>query len=89
MRKIKIDHLARIEGNGGVIVTIDGRIVTDVKFVINEGPRLVERLTLGKTPEEGVSLVPRICAICTLSHKYAALRAMESALSVRVPPKVA
>lgn len=89
MRKIKIDHLARIEGNGGVIVTIDGRIVTDVKFVINEGPRLVERLTLGKTPEEGVSLVPRICAICTLSHKYAVLRAMESALSVRIPPKVA
>ena len=89
MRKIKIDHLARLEGNGGVIITIDGKVVTDVKFVINEGPRLVERLTLGKTPEEGVNLVPRICAICTVSHKYAALRAMETALSVMVPPKVA
>ncbi|MGD8536918.1 MAG: nickel-dependent hydrogenase large subunit [Candidatus Aminicenantes bacterium] len=89
MKRIKIDHLARVEGNGGVIATIDGKAVTDVKFVIYEGPRLVERLTLGKTPEEDVSIVPRICAICTVSHKYAALRAMENALSVKVPPKVA
>ena len=89
MKRIKIDHLARVEGNGGVVVTIDGKAVTDVKFVINEGPRLVERLTLGKTPEEDVSIVPRICAICSISHKYAALRAMENALSVKAPPKVA
>ncbi len=88
MKKIKIDHLARLEGNGGVTATIDGRAVTDVQFVLNEGPRLVERLTLGKTPEEVVNIVPRICAICTISHKYAALRAMENALSVKVPPKV-
>jgi sulfhydrogenase subunit alpha len=88
MKKIEIDHLARVEGNGGVIATIDGRAVTDVKFAIYEGPRLVERLTLGKTPEEDVNIVPRICAICTVSHKYAALRAMENALSVKVPPKV-
>ena len=88
MKKITIEHLARVEGNGGVTATIDGNIVTDVKFFVNEGPRLVERLTLGKTPEEDVNLVPRICAICTLSHKYAALRAMEKALDVIVPPKV-
>jgi sulfhydrogenase subunit alpha len=88
MKRIKIDHLARVEGNGGVIATIDGKTVTDVKFVIYEGPRLVERLTLGKTPEEDVNIVPRICAICTISHKYAALRAMENALAVKVPPKV-
>ena len=89
MKRIKIDHLARVEGNGGVVATIDGRAVTDVKFVIYEGPRLVERLTLGKTPEEDVNIVPRICAICTISHKYAALRAMENALAVKIPPKAA
>jgi sulfhydrogenase subunit alpha len=88
MKKINIEHLARLEGNGGVTATIDGKIVTEVKFVVNEGPRLIERLTLGKTPEEDVNIVPRICAICTLSHKYAAIRAMEKALDVKVPPKV-
>lgn len=88
MKKISVDHLARVEGNGGISATINGKVVTDVKFSIYEGPRLVERLTLGKTPEEDLNIVPRICAICTLSHKYAALRAMENALSVKVPSKV-
>jgi sulfhydrogenase subunit alpha len=88
VKKISVDHLARVEGNGGISATIDGKVVTDVKFSIYEGPRLVERLTLGKTPEEDVNIVPRICAICTLSHKYAALRAMENALAVKVSPKV-
>jgi len=88
MKKIAIEHLARVEGNGGVTATIDGRLVTDVKFFVNEGPRLVERLVLGKTPEEDVNLVPRICAICSVSHKYAAIRALENALGVKVSAKV-
>ncbi len=88
MKKISIDHLARVEGSGGVYALIDGKSVSEVKLLINEGPRLVERLVIGKSPEECVSIVPRICAICTLSHKYAVLRAMEDALSVEVPLKV-
>ncbi len=88
MKKITIDHLARVEGNGGLSATIDGKVVTDVKFNIFEGPRLIERLTVGRTPEEDVSIAPRICAICTLSHKNAVLRAMENALSVTIPSKV-
>jgi sulfhydrogenase subunit alpha len=88
MKTITIEHLARVEGNGGVTATIDGNKVTEVRFFVNEAPRLIERLTVGKTPEEDVNLVPRICAICTLSHKYAVLRAMERALAVNVPPKV-
>lgn len=88
MKTISIDHLARVEGNGGISVTLDGKVVTEVKFTVHEGPRLIERLTIGKTPEEDVSIAPRICAICTLSHKNAVLRAMENALDVRVPTKV-
>jgi len=88
MKKISIDRLSRLEGNGGISATIDGNVVTDVKFFINEGPRLVERLILGKTPEGVVNIVPRICAICSLSHKYAAIKAMENALSIKVHPKV-
>ncbi|MDH4270837.1 MAG: nickel-dependent hydrogenase large subunit [Candidatus Aminicenantes bacterium] len=88
MKTISIDHLPRVEGNGGVFATIDGRVVSEVKLVINEGPRLIERLTVGKTPEEDVSIAPRICAICSVSHKNAVLRAMENALDVGVPDKV-
>jgi sulfhydrogenase subunit alpha len=88
MRRISLDHLPRVEGNGGIFATVDGNVVTEVKFVINEGPRLIERLTVGKTPEEDVSIAPRICAICTVSHKNAVLRAMENALGVKVTPKI-
>jgi len=87
MKTISINPLTRVEGNGGVSVTLDGKIVTDVKFTIYEGPRLIERLTVGRTPEEDVSLTPRICAICSVSHKLAAIRAMENALSVQVSAK--
>ena len=88
MKRISVDHLARVEGNGGISATIDGNTVTDIKFTIYEGPRLIEKLTLGRTPDEDVSMSPRICAICSISHKNAVLRAMENALSVKVPPKV-
>ena len=88
MKTISIDQLPRVEGNGGVIATIDGNVVSEVKFLVNEGPRLIERLTVGKTPEEDVSIAPRICAICSVSHKNAALRAMENTLGVKVQPKV-
>jgi len=87
MKNISVDHLARVEGNGGISATIDGKVVSDVKFSIYEGPRLIEKLTLGLTPEEDVSMSPRICAICTLSHKNAVLRAMENALNIKIHPK--
>jgi len=87
MKKISVDHLARVEGNGGISATIDGKIVSDVKFSIYEGPRLIERLTIGRTPEEDVSMSPRICAICSVSHKNAVLRAIETALDVKISQK--
>ncbi|OGD11197.1 MAG: hypothetical protein A2Y86_04360 [Candidatus Aminicenantes bacterium RBG_13_62_12] len=89
MKTISIDHLARVEGAGGITAVIDGKVVTEVKFLVNEGPRLFERLMIGKTPEEDLNIVPRICAICSVSHKIAALRGLEKALDVKVPPKVA
>lgn len=87
MKTISIDHLARVEGNGGIHATIDGKVVTDVKFTINEGPRLIEKLALGRTPDEDVSMSPRICAICTCSHKNAVLRAFENAMDVKISSK--
>ncbi len=88
MHEILIEPLARIEGEGGITIRTEGKKVSEVRFDILEGARLVETLVLGKTPEEDVSIVCRICAICTLSHRYAALRGLEKALGIKVPPKV-
>jgi sulfhydrogenase subunit alpha len=84
-KEIKIEPLARVEGHGGIKVEIDGNKISNVEIRILEGPRLFEELVIGKTPEEDLSIVPRICAICNLSHKYAALRGLEKALGIEIP----
>jgi sulfhydrogenase subunit alpha len=83
-KNIKIEPLARVEGHGGIKVEIKDNKISDVEVRILEGPRLFEELVVGKTPQEDLSIVPRICAICNLSHKYAALRGLEKAVGVKV-----
>ena len=82
--KITIEPLARVEGHGGIKVEIKDNKISNVEVRILEGPRLFEELVVGKTPQEDLSIVPRICAICNLSHKYAALRGLEKAVGVKV-----
>ncbi|KKN05720.1 hypothetical protein LCGC14_1084560 [marine sediment metagenome] len=86
MNEINIEVLARVEGHGGIKVEIQDNKVRNVEVRILEGPRLFEALVVGRTPQEDLSIVPRICAICNLSHKYAALRGLEKALGVEVDP---
>ncbi len=87
MKELNVESLARVEGDGGITVTLDGNKVKSVTMDIHEGPRLVEQLVKGMTPEDDVNVVPRICAICTLSHKYAAIRGLEKALGITPPEK--
>jgi sulfhydrogenase subunit alpha len=86
MKELNVESLARVEGDGGITVTLDGKKVKSVTLDIHEGPRLIEQLVKGMKPEDDINVVPRICAICTLSHKYSALRGLEKALGV-VPPE--
>jgi sulfhydrogenase subunit alpha len=81
--QIRIPALARVEGHGNITVEVLKGKVKDVKLNIPEGPRLFESLVIGKTPEEVTSIVPRICAICSVSHRYAAIRAFERALNYK------
>ena len=83
-KEISIETLTRVEGHGGIKVEIENNKISNVEVRILEGPRLFEALVVGRTPQEDLSIVPRICAICNLSHKYAALRGLEKALDVEV-----
>lgn len=87
MKELNVEALARVEGDGGITVTLDGKKVKSVTLDIHEGPRLIEQLVKGMKPEDDLTVVPRICAICTLSHRYGALRGLEKALGVRPPEK--
>lgn len=87
MRELNVEALARVEGDGGITVTLEGKKVKSVTLDIHEGPRLIEQLVRGMTPADDLNVVPRICAICTLSHKYAAIRGLEKALGITPPEK--
>ncbi|HHE39283.1 MAG TPA: Ni/Fe hydrogenase subunit alpha [Candidatus Cloacimonetes bacterium] len=82
MKTIKVNHLARVEGDGGITVEFDGNKLSKVNVDIFEGPRLIEALAVGKTAQEINSITPRICAICTVSHKNASVRACDRALAI-------
>ncbi len=82
--QIKVHHLTRVEGHGDIIAEIkDGKLV-DVRFAVVEAPRLFEAFLVGRTYDEVIHCAPRVCGICSVSHKCAALKATESALGVEV-----
>jgi sulfhydrogenase subunit alpha len=85
-KDIVIEPLARVEGHGGIKVEVKDDKISNVEIRILEGPRLFEELVVGRTPQEDLDIVPRICAICNLSHKYAAIRGLEKAIGVNVDP---
>jgi len=62
---IKINHLARVEGHGGIEVEIDGKKVNYVRFDVFEGARLLESLVRGRDYRDVSQIVSRICAIQT------------------------
>jgi sulfhydrogenase subunit alpha len=84
---IRIGHLARVEGHGGVTVVLDDGGVTDVRFDVFEGARLVETLIRGRSFEDVSQVLSRICAICSVAHALTSIKATECAFGVKVTPQ--
>src|ERR1019366_5937614 len=87
MSTITIEHLARVEGHGGITVELQGDTVTDVRFDVFEGARLLEPLLRGKRYDEVAPIISRICAICSAAHTLTSLKATEDAFGIRVSPQ--
>jgi len=81
-RTITIPHLGRVEGHGGIFVTLEGDTVRGVNMDIHEGSRYYEALLRGRHFLEVQGIITRVCAICSASHTVAALQALESALGI-------
>jgi coenzyme F420-reducing hydrogenase alpha subunit len=87
-RTIKVDYLARVEGEGGIHVRIKGDKVQDVQLRIFEPPRLFEAFLRGRHFMEVPDLTARICGICPVAYQLTAARALERALGIPVDPAV-
>jgi len=82
--RIEVHHITRVEGHGDIFAEIeDGRLV-DVRFSVVEAPRLFEAFLLGRSYDEVLHIAPRVCGICSVSHKCAALKATEAALGIEI-----
>jgi sulfhydrogenase subunit alpha len=83
-RTIKVDYLARVEGEGAIYVRIKGDRVTDVRLRIYEPPRFFEAFLRGRAFTEAPDITARICGICPVAYQMSAIHAMEAACGVRV-----
>lgn len=86
-RTITVDHLARVEGHGGITVVLEGDQISKLEFDVFEGIRLFEGLVRGRSMEDVTGIVSRICAICSHGHSITSLQALENALGVEVTPQ--
>ncbi len=89
MKTIKVDYLARVEGEGAVRIRFRGDRVRDVQVRIFEPPRFFEAFLRGRSFTEVPDITARICGICPVAYQMSSCAAMEDALGVAVSPAIA
>ena len=83
-KTIKVEYLARVEGEGALDLEIaDGR-VTSAQLRIFEPPRFFEAFLRGRGHQEIPDIVARICGICPIAYQMSAVHAIENAFGVSV-----
>ena len=83
-RVIRVDQLARVEGEGSLVVKINEGKVTDVKFRIYEPPRFFEAFLRGRKFTEAPDITARICGICPVAYQMSSVMAMEDVIGMNL-----
>jgi coenzyme F420-reducing hydrogenase alpha subunit len=83
-RTIRVDDIARVEGEGSLTIELEGDRATAVRLGIFEPPRFFEALLRGRSYLEAPDITSRICGICPAAYLFSACQAMEDALGIRV-----
>jgi coenzyme F420-reducing hydrogenase alpha subunit len=83
-RTIRVDALARVEGEGALNVRIRDGVIRELKLRIYEPPRFFEPLLRGRQYTEAPDITSRICGICPIAYILSSSQAMEDILGVKV-----
>ncbi|MGB2957662.1 MAG: nickel-dependent hydrogenase large subunit, partial [Bacteroidota bacterium] len=83
-RIIKVNQLARVEGEGSVYVKIADGNVEDVKVGIFEPPRFFEAFLRGRDHMEVPDITARICGICPIAYQMSSVHAIEDAFGITI-----
>src|SRR5450756_2219260 len=87
-KTIRVDYLARVEGEGGLCIKLKGDQVQDVQLKIFEPPRLFEAFLRGGHCSEVPDITARICGICPLAYQMSAVHAIGRSLGFAIYPAV-
>lgn len=83
-KTIRVDYLARVEGEGALNLDIrDGRVAS-AQLNIFEPPRFFEAFLPGRSYAETPDIVARICGICPIAYQMSAVHAIENAFGIKV-----
>jgi len=85
---IKVETLARVEGEGALTVRLRGSRIEDVKLRIPEPPRFFEAFLRGRLFSEAPDITARICGICPIAYQMSSVHAMEKILGIAIHPAV-
>jgi len=83
-KTVKVDYIARVEGESSLKLKIRDGLVEDVRLSIFEPPRFFEALLRGRKFSEVLDIVARICGICPIAYQMSAVAAIENLLGIEV-----
>ncbi len=85
-RTYEVGELTRVEGEGSLRLRIRDGEVVEARLGIFETPRYFEALVCGRTPDEVIDIVARICGICPVAYQMSAVHGFEDLFGVRIDP---
>ncbi len=83
-RRLDVDYLARVEGEGSMYVKLAGDTIEELRFEIFEPPRFFEAFLRDRRFGEAPDITARICGICPVAYQMSSVHAMEDAAGVAV-----
>jgi sulfhydrogenase subunit alpha len=81
---IRVEQLARVEGEGALHIKIADGKVADVRLEIFEPPRFFEAFLRDRMHTEVPDITARICGICPIAYQMSSVHAIEDAFGVKV-----
>jgi sulfhydrogenase subunit alpha len=87
-RLYEVHELTRVEGEGSLRLRVRDGEVLEARLGIFETPRYFEQLVVGRTPDEVIDMVARICGICPVAYQMSAVHGFEDLFGVAIDPQV-
>jgi coenzyme F420-reducing hydrogenase alpha subunit len=82
-----VGMVTRVEGEGSLHLRVRGGLVEEAHLAIFEAPRYFEELVVGRTPNDVIDIVARICGICPIAYQMSAVHAFEDLFGVAIAPE--